>query len=106
MKTKKRKSHLEETIFNRIRWYGCKLPEREYKFHPVRKWRFDFAWPDEKVAIEAEGGIWTNGAHTRGKHFNSDSQKYNAAVILGWRVLRYTTNTINNLEQDLEEIFK
>jgi very-short-patch-repair endonuclease len=65
-------------------------PYREYRFHPERKWRFDFAWPDQKLAAEVEGGIWTGGAHTRGKHFNSDCEKYNAAALAGWRVLRFS----------------
>lgn len=56
-----------------------------------RKWQLDFAWPSYLVAVEMEGGIFTGGGHTRGKHYTSDCQKYNAAVMLGWKVLRYTT---------------
>ena len=80
-----------------------RLPElkREYRFHPVRMWRFDFAYPDKKVAIECEGGVWTQGRHTRGAHYGQDCDKYNAAVLLGWKVLRYTTNTLPGLEKDL-----
>jgi len=55
----------------------------------VRRWRFDYAFPEVKVAIELEGGVWSNGAHTRGKHYISDMEKYNSAVELGWVVLRY-----------------
>lgn len=66
-------------------------PEREYVFAAPRKWRFDFAFPDRKLAIEIEGGIWNAGAHVRGGHFESDCAKYNAAIKLGWRVLRYST---------------
>jgi len=78
-------------------WQRCNFavdapePELEYRFHPFRKWRFDFAWPDQKVAVEMEGGVFTGGAHTRGGHYQSDCQKYNAGVLLGWRILRYTT---------------
>lgn len=73
---------------------GVKL-DAEVKFHPVRKWRFDFALVDQKIAIELEGGIWTNGAHSRGAHFNSDAEKYNQANLLGWRVFRLTTDMIS-----------
>ena len=66
-------------------------PESEYRFHPFRKWRFDFAWPDKKVAVEMDGGVFTGGAHVRGGHYQSDCEKGNAAVLLGWRVLHYTT---------------
>lgn len=69
--------------------------EREVKFHPERKWRFDFV-VDKAIAIEVEGGIFTQGRHTRGKGYINDMQKYNAALTQGWRVLRYATGQINN----------
>ncbi|RME56847.1 hypothetical protein D6779_09890 [Candidatus Parcubacteria bacterium] len=77
----------------------CKLrklpePDREYRFHPERRWRFDFAWPTKKVAIEVEGGTWTNGRHSRGNGFENDCEKYNEAAILGWTVLRFTTRQV------------
>ena len=72
--------------------------EREYKFHPTRKWRFDFAWPLEKFAVEIEGGVWSGGRHTRGKGFIEDCIKYNEAVMLGWRVIRVTTEMVENGE--------
>ncbi len=56
----------------------------------VRRRRFDFALVAARVAIELEGGTFTNGAHVRGKHFASDCEKYNAAVAQGWRVFRLT----------------
>lgn len=62
----------------------------EYKFCKTRKWRFDYANFDLKVAVEVEGGAYTNGRHTRGKGFINDMEKYNKAVELGWVVLRYT----------------
>ena len=96
-----KKSKLEERALNIIKLAGFTEPESEYRFHPTRKWRFDLAYPKNKIAIELEGGIWTMGAHSRGAHFNSDSEKYNEAVILGWKVLRYTTNTLNNIPNDL-----
>ena len=98
------KSELEEIVLNRIMFCGFGRPEREYRFHPVRKWRFDFAFPDKKVAIEAEGGSWSGGRHTRGSGFIKDSEKYNEAVCMGWRVLRYTTSTVGNIRQDLERV--
>jgi len=66
------------------------IPETEFKFHPKRKWRFDYAWPKLKIAFEQEGGTWIAGRHNRGTGFIKDMEKYNNAVLLGWRVLRYT----------------
>lgn len=65
-------------------------PYREFRFHPTRRWRFDFAYPDIKLAIEIEGGTWIGGRHIHPIGFEKDCEKYNAATILGWRVLRCT----------------
>ncbi|MGN0206795.1 MAG: hypothetical protein ACI4BC_06090 [Muribaculaceae bacterium] len=61
---------------------------KEHKFHPTRKWRFDYAIPEHKIAIEVEGGVWTGGRHTSPMGFLNDMEKYNTATIMGWRVLR------------------
>ena len=63
---------------------------KELKFHDTRKWRFDYAIPNLKIAIEIEGGAWTNGRHTRGSGFIKDMEKYNAAACCGWVMLRFT----------------
>lgn len=68
---------------------GEKLTE-ELKFHPTRKWRFDFAIPSKKIAFEIDGGIWRKGggAHSRPKNIMRDIEKSNAAQLLGWKVFR------------------
>lgn len=70
--------------------------EREYRFHEKRRWRFDFCWPAHKLAVEAEGGVFSNGRHTRGAGYTADLEKYNEAVMLGWRVLRFTGSMIKS----------
>jgi very-short-patch-repair endonuclease len=62
----------------------------EHRFHPTRRWRFDFAHVAAKVAIEVEGGQWTNGRHNRGDGYQGDCEKYNEAQIYGWVVFRLT----------------
>ena len=62
----------------------------ELQFHCTRKWRFDYAIPAAMVAIEVEGGAYTQGRHTRGKGFEADLEKYNTAESMGWHVLRVT----------------
>jgi very-short-patch-repair endonuclease len=68
----------------------------EHKFHPTRKWRFDLAFPDQKVGIEIEGGLWANGRHNRGAGYIADMEKYREAVKLGWRVLRYPPQMVKD----------
>ena len=87
----------ESTFELHCRVYGLK-PERECRFHDSRKWRFDFAWPSLMLAVEVEGGTWQVGRHQTGKGFAADCEKYNAAAILGWRVLRYTTDMVESNE--------
>ena len=89
-------SALEEELLFHIRAVGLPEPEREYKFSPQRRWRFDFAWPDRMVAAEAEGGHWSGGRHVRGAGFEKDCEKYNAAAAIGWRVYRFTAAMIRS----------
>ena len=68
----------------------------EHRFHPVRCWRFDLANPALRLAIEIDGGIWTRGRHSRGKGQAGDMEKGNEAVRLGWFVLHFTPQQVQN----------
>lgn len=70
--------------------------EQEYKFHPKRQWKADFHMTGTKILVEIEGGIWTGGRHTRGKGFIHDMEKYNAATVLGYQVLRFSTEQVKS----------
>lgn len=83
----------EETLFMQLKAHKM-IPEREYRFHPSRRWRFDFAFPDKYLAIEVEGGTYANGRHNRGTGYEADLEKYNEAIVLGWDVLRFSTGMI------------
>jgi len=89
-------STLEDLLLFQLKTAKLPQPEREYRFHPSRKWRFDLAWVAPRVACEIEGGIWSGGRHIRGKGFENDAKKYNAAVLLGWRVLRFSPAMIRS----------
>ena len=66
---------------------GCDLVA-EYRFHPTREWRFDFAIPERRVAIEVEGGVWNGGRHFRPEGWLRDMEKYNEAAASGWLLFR------------------
>ena len=90
---------MNQTPQNRLFLALCKAeripePSAEHRFDKVRRWRFDYAWPAYLVALEVEGGAFTNGRHTRGKGFVSDMEKYSEAAAQGWRLLRVTPGNL------------
>ena len=84
-------SALESTFAAILRGAKIRGFVREYRFHPKRRFRFDFAHVQQQVAVEIDGGVWMGGRHTRGKGFISDCEKVNLATALGWRVFRFAT---------------
>jgi very-short-patch-repair endonuclease len=67
---------------------------KEFRFHPIRKWRYDYAILEHKIALEVEGGVWTEGRHTRPRGFLGDIEKYNSGTIMGWMILRTTPDRL------------
>lgn len=100
-------SKLDPKVAIELQLYGCGLPyQKEYRFHPERKFRFDFAIPDYKIAIEYEGIFSLKSRHTTVTGYSFDTEKYNLAIIGGWKVLRYTQLTYTNAGQDIEKLLK
>ena len=80
--------------------------QHEYRFHPTRKWRFDYAEPQAMIAIELNGGVWSGGRHVRGAGYLRDREKINAAQSMGWRVFELGTGQVTaaNLEMVIDAI--
>jgi hypothetical protein len=66
------------------------VPIPEYRFAPPRKWRWDWAFVEAKVAIEQQGGLFSGGRHVRGPALLKEMEKLNAGACNGWRVLYCT----------------
>jgi len=90
----KREFDRAEVFLRALEVRGLPRPEREWKFDAKRRWRFDYAWAQQMIALEVEGGVWTGGRHTRGAGFLKDIEKYNRAAVLGWRLLRVTPDKL------------
>ena len=109
VKRRTSKSQLEDSLEMQMRAYGLPRFEREYKFHPDRKWRFDFFL--EGWGIEIQGGGWVagGGGHNRNPiKMWEGYEKYNAAMEMGIKVLLYTGTQIGDgvAITQLERIFK
>ena len=73
----------------------------EHRFHPTRKWRFDYAIPERKIAIEYNGIMSSKSRHTTVIGYSNDLEKINQAQLLGWKVLQYTPLNVGQLVDDL-----
>lgn len=98
---RKRRSHEDKkwvflNTFTMMSRHRENLPTSEFIFHAKRKWRFDWAWPELKIAVEVHGGGFVNGGHNRGRAMMADLEKLRAAILLGWRVFPF-------LVQEIEE---
>lgn len=89
-------SDLEEALAFQLRLLDGPRPEREYLFAPPRRWKADFAWPDARLLVEVEGGQWSGGRHLHPTGWAKDVEKYNAAALDGWTVLRVTASMIDD----------
>lgn len=91
------KSKLEEDLLAQIVKAGlADGMVREFRYHPARRWRFDFAWPQARVYCECQGGVWIRGRHSRPKGMLNDMEKFSEASALGWRPVLVTGLEIKN----------
>lgn len=69
---------------------------REYRFAHPRHCSYDFAWVNERVAVEVveadrEQWVTSGGGHNR----DSDREKLNYAASNGWRVMHVTLDMLD-----------
>lgn len=89
-----RRTALEDELALQLRAAGVEY-QREVPVWPGRNWRFDFAVPSHRIAIEVQGGIWrAKGAHNTGGAITRDCEKAAHAAILGWRVMPVTGDQV------------
>jgi hypothetical protein len=89
-------SDLEDTLLCQIHAADLPEPVRKYIFHKPRRFHFDLAWLDRKVAAEVMGATFSGGRHVRGVGYESDCIKANIAALDGWLLLRFTRAMIED----------
>ena len=89
-----KRTKFEVMMLQQLRAVKLPTPEREWRFHPTRDWRFDMAWPPLKIALEIDGGVYSQGRHNRGKGYEEDCVKMGEAYLLGWTVYRFSTGQV------------
>ena len=94
-KGEKVQSEGEATLATKLKALKIEF-EQEFYFHPKRKWRADFHLVGKKILVEVEGGIWSGGRHTRGKGYIGDMDKYNSATMMGYQVIRFSTEQVKS----------
>ena len=91
------KSDLEALLALHLRANDFPPWEAEYRFHPKRRWRLDMAWPEQRIAVEVQGGIhMAKGGHNTAAGITRDCEKGNEAIVTGWKVLHVTREQIEN----------
>ena len=89
-------SQLEAELALQIKALGLPEPIREYQAIKGRKFRFDFAWLEQRLLVEVNGGTYTKGAHSTGRGIARDYEKANLAVLQGWRVLSFDGKSVKD----------
>lgn len=84
---------------------GLVAPTAQHRFHSKRRWRFDFAWPSQLLAVEIDGGIFQAKAtgHRSITGVMRDGEKSNAAQAAGWCVLRFHSRDLDERPAEMIE---
>jgi hypothetical protein len=89
-------SELEMMLLTRLEAASLPLGQGQYRFFPGHQYRWDRCWVAQMVAVEVQGGVWSNGAHSRGSGVQRDCLKLSIGAALGWRVLPVTREMIES----------
>lgn len=103
---KQKREALEMAFLFAWRGIGGPEPLRQHQFDEVRKYRFDFCWQPQRLAVEINGGQFVNGGHNRGKGMQSDLEKKRLAISQGWRVMEFGTEDMACPVQVAEQVLK
>ena len=97
LSAKAARTRLEDLLASHIAAHHLVTPEREYRFCTERRWRYDFAWPAQRLLCDVQGGtsnLRRPGRHLRPQGYRDDAEKHTAANLAGWRVVIVTGDDV------------
>lgn len=95
-KQPRRSSHLDRLLRD-AKLAGVPEATREHRFHETRGWRFDAAWPERKIAIEYQGGVFhRDPSHSSIGGIVRDYEKFTEASLAGWTLILCTAQTVRS----------
>ena len=89
-------SELEDIFAAQLDAVGLDGYVREYQAIPGRRYRFDFCWVKERLAVEINGGTYSKGGHSSYLGIKRDYEKGNLAVQYGWKVLQFDADMVRS----------
>ena len=79
-------------------WQACVV---EHQFSTLAKYRFDFAWLEQRVAVEIDGFGY---GHQAQQQMSKDNEKANLAILEGWKVLRFNSRQLGSMDGVVEAV--
>jgi very-short-patch-repair endonuclease len=87
-------STLETRLLRALRAAGLPKPVLQHKVGP---YRVDFAYPEARVAIEADGFRW----HSTRQQWDRDRARRNALTAMGWTLLHVTWEQLHQRRDEV-----
>jgi len=94
-KKKPRRREVEDLMDDHLRFAGITGYVRDTPFVTGRRFRADFWFPDARIALEVDGGVFMpKGGHTTGLGYTADRERDIEAALQGIQTLRYTSEQV------------
>lgn len=99
--SKSKRDYLADLLLH-IHGAGLPPPQLEERFGGIdgtKRYRWDLCWPDQMVALEYQGGTFSDDpSHGSIKGKLRDQAKLSEAAACGWRVLHVNAKTVESGE--------
>jgi very-short-patch-repair endonuclease len=107
MRERLTKADYQQMFLTACRICDVPMPLVDYrKGIPGRKLEIDFAFVEERVGVELQGGIYAHMGHSTGTGIQRDYDKQNLAQLEGWILLQLSTNRLEDAPGPFMDLVK